>query len=266
MKILYAFFLFFFSPCLFLSVHGQVQKAALQDPHTVYLINTQKALQLSREDSSAISQVFKKKATVLVLEAHPDSLSLQDQRLFVEKGFYKDHLKNHLPSKVFNRLDTLLSQLGHPLGHLPRMKPWLITQTLFNIELQRNGISQEAMLNYLLNQAATHHLQLQVLESKDSRKLLLANLPDKKQVHYLSRALKMHEQLPSKKFIEKEAALFPVEIQRFLDQQNKKWFAQIKDLLSKGQTPIIAIDYPYIQGEKGLIKILQKEGVQILFL
>lgn len=218
---------------------------------------------LQGEDSSTVSRVFKK-ATVLVLEAHPDSLSLQNQRLFVEKGFYKDHLKNHLPPAVFDQLDTLLTQLGHPLGHMPRMKPWLITQTLFDIEFQRNTGNPEALPRKLLEEAATHHLNLHLLESKDKRKALLAQLPDKKQLHYLSRVLKMHEQLPVKEFIKKEAALFPADIQQLLYRQNKKWSLQIMDLLNKGQTPLIAIDYRYIQGKKGLVEILKKEGVQII--
>ncbi len=246
--ILFSYFLFFYS-----AGHAQ----------TVYLLDLKKGPQ--HKDSAAVSHVFQK-ATVLVLEAHPDSLSLQNQRLFVENGFYKDHLQNHLPPAMYNQLDSLLSGLGHPLGHMPRMKPWLIVQTLFDIEAQRNGGYQEALPRYLLDQAATHHLELQLLESNDKRKSLLARLPDQRQIRYLSRSLHMHEQSPSKAFIEKEAALFPTVIQQLLCRQNREWAQQIIDLLQKGQTPIIALDYRYIQGEKGLVEILKKEGVQITFL
>lgn len=264
MKFLSVFSFFLFSPFFcFYPACGQVQKATPEHAPTVYLLDIKKGS--PQKDSAAVPQVFKK-ADVLVLEAHPDSLSLQNQRLFVEEGFYKDHLKKHLPSRIFAQLDTLLSQLGHPLGHMPRMKPWLITQTLFDIEGQRNGDYQEALPRYLLDQATTHDLKLQLLEPNDKRKLLLARLPDKAQIHYLSRTLNMHEQLSSKEFIEKEATLFPVAIQQFLYRQNKEWSLQIMGLLNHGQTPIIAIDYRYIQGEEGLVEILKKEGVKIVLL
>lgn len=209
----------------------------------------------------------------LILAHHPDSISYQYQRLYTEKGFYKDndHIKNHLPKKLFKNLDKRFTELGLPLGHHPRMKPWLMTKSLYNLELKNSGLEEDRVAPYFMRKAQALNWTISIINNEDKKLAALYQLSEKDQIKVLKRAVKTSENRLSA--IKKTAqewnknTLQKIPAPKIIKKQNRHnlstWFKAIEASIASKETPLLLLDFQDTETINGLIKRLKKEGFRI---
>lgn len=234
------------------------------------------------EIPKSLQQAFDK-ADLIVFDKSPMDLKAEYQRLFAEKGFYPENemLAEHLDTKLYKKLEKRLEELESPLGHMPRMKPWLIAISLNNLETEAAGYSRKALKEYYFHQATEEEKEISTLDNVLSEQSLLSNLSEEAQIEYLAHSLKN-----SRKNIRQQSKLFKTwkkgnfkKFSSLVRKQQKRLPSDIKEIQNKiqqsipinqlveivnsGQNLIIFIDASQLVGKNSLLKKLKSAGVEI---
>ncbi len=224
----------------------------------------------------------------LVLELDVrDNAPFQDA--LQKHGMYAgdDTLERHLSSDSLAKLHGALRGFGIPFENVRHMKPWLVTNLLVGLDLERNGYRRshgiEVFLLSLIEQQAK---TVQELESAEYQMSLFDSMTDAMQEQYLrenlaelsdgnalrrARALidawanangNALEQLVRDSQNEKTTSSeFMHRI--LLDKRNPEMANKIEALLKNDATTFVGVGLLHLVGETGLPKLLRERGYQV---
>jgi len=220
---------------------------------------------------------------LIVFDRSPLDLNAEYQRLFVEKGFYPadEMTSEHLDANLYQQLEKRLEELKSPLGHMPRMKPWLITISLLNLETEETGYARMGLKEYYFNQATEEEKEIVLLDKVLSEQSLLSDLSEEAQIEYLQHCLKnsknnirqnsnLFEAWRKGNFIrfctlvEKQQQKSPLAIQEIQTKiQESLPIDQLVEIINSEKSAIIFVDATRLVGKNGLLDKLEAEGVEI---
>ncbi len=237
----------------------------------------------SELERSLLPKDLRAKITSVLLTAHPDSLNYQYQRLYTKKGFYSDtdRLKNHLSPSTLSALKKSLKKLDGPgLSHHPRMKPWLLAETIHRLELQKTGFHSNPTLRYFIDWAQKDNKSILFLSTSNSALDLLSTLPDAQQVQYLKKVLRTSSErctflnqslsfLEAEKeekwlkFSKKEKSILPKKIRKIETQSINHTETTIQDLWKQEETPLLIINAIKFHQLPELLQSFRRKGIKI---
>lgn len=278
-SVFWALFLLFvwgFSPL----ARAQLYQLSLGNGNAYLLEVVPGAEEQLESDSIFLQQL--QKTTVLFIENHPDSLAYQYQRLYTERGFYEtgDHLQNHLSKTTFASLETRLEELNAPsFGHHPRMKPWLLAETLHRLELKKAGLNPDKTLRFFIRIAKKKNQKIYLLKNFSKTLDTLSSLSDTRQIHYFENILKQSnnrlaflEKLPAQydntdleKFQElakREYRLLPKSLRLKEAQKFQAWIREIENVVKKGETPLIVINLMHADRSQYFRNMLRENDLE----
>lgn len=198
-----------------------------------------------------------------------------------------DTLERHLSADSLAQLRNALHGFGIPFANVRHMKPWLVTNLLIGLDLERNGYQRshgiEVFLLSLIDQQAK---AVQELESAEYQMSLFDSMTDAMQEQYLrenlaelndgnalrrARALidawanangNALEQLVRDSQNEKTTSSeFMHRI--LLDKRNPEMANKIEVLLKNDATTFVGVGLLHLVGETGLPKLLRERGYQV---
>lgn len=225
-------------------------------------------------------------ATNLVLEldvrqSEPFQAALRKHGRYAEG----DSLERHLSLDSLAHLRRTLQQLGMPFEQVATLKPWLVTNLLMGLDLERQGYQRQHGIEFfLLAQARTK--EVQELESAEYQMSLFDGMSDADQEQYLRENLadweegelqrKAHalidawasadsdaqERLLRASLAEKTlSADFTHRV--LLDKRNPEMADKIGALLKTGETAFVAIGLLHLLGENGVPALLRRSGYEV---
>lgn len=223
-----------------------------------------------------IKPVFNGSKT-LIFDYHLDSLRLEYQRLYTEKGFYQNEesLHDHLDENLYENLEKELDFLGNPLGHHPRVKPWLVAHSFTFSEDQKAGYETHGLQNSFLKWAKQSHKKIISLKNLPSEQFILSELSEEDQIEYLQyRVENSRQNLVQKPEFYKawqegnltkferllEKKNLPEKFELIL-QKNQIDMSQILDVFKIEENILIIMDANRLVGEKSFLKSLEDKGI-----
>lgn len=258
---------------------GVLWKVSNTEGHYLYLAGS---LPFSEPTDSLPSGYLKAYKTVdrIGFAFHPDSLLAEYQFLFMENGFYEadDHLEHHLDPKFFKKLEHRFSTLHKPLGHHPRMKPWLLALSFDQPEIEAAGFRIETLSDHFYRKAQMENKPLISLRPTSSFQLLMANLPEGDQLDYLKYRVrgskKRVKDLPkiyaywktgkaerlakhTHSFLKKFS---PSLYETYITTKNRNWISELKEITVQEKSAFILFPVVHLVGENSIIALLEAEG------
>lgn len=211
------------------------------------------------------------------------------QRALQTHGMYagSDTIGQHLSPDSVAQLKQALQGFGLPFENVQQMKPWLLTNLLMGLDLERNGYRrQHGIEGFLLSVADRQAKTVQELESAEYQMSLYDDMTDAMQEQYLlenlaeigsGSALKkaqalidawagangdamedvLRESLKEKTF----SSEFTQRI--LLDRRNPEMADKIEVLLRNDESSFVGVGLLHLLGETGVPKLLRQRGYEV---
>lgn len=198
----------------------------------------------------------------------------------LELGLYPEgqNLYQNLDGSTRRSLEKKLSELGLPLEHFARFKPWLVALTIISLELQRLGFDPNYGIDvYFFHRAIEDGKEIGFLEKAEYQLNLLAKMDKQGQNSFLSQTLKdleLASQLASDMvsywkngdadslhaLLFKSFKDYANIHDRLLIQRNKKWVSKIENLTREKKNALVVVGVGHLVGPDGLLDLLRKKG------
>jgi uncharacterized protein len=228
------------------------------------------------------------KAKYLVLEADPAKADvLQMQQLVFQHGIYQgeDSLAKHVPADTYKATTDLAATMGLPAASIDKMKPWFVAMTMAVVTIQKLGYTPEFGIDrHFSGRAKEKSKEVLELESMEFQIKLLAGFNDEIGAKYL--AATVEESGKSKDQMEKmvetwkkgDLAEFEKETltkprqkrpeladfhKKMIDDRNDGMVKKIEGYLKTKDVHFVVVGAAHLVGEKGIVKLLEKNGVKV---
>lgn len=202
------------------------------------------------------------------------------QAKMLELGLYPEgqDLYQNLDGSTQRSLEEKLSELGLPLEHFARFKPWVVALTLASLELQRLGFDPNYGIDlYFFHRAIKNGKEIGYLEPAEYQLNLLAKMNKQDQSSFLSqtlRDLELVSQLAGDivsywktgdaeslhTLLFKSFKDYPNINDRFLIQRNKRWVSKIENLMREKRNVLVIVGVGHLVGPDGILDVLRKKG------
>lgn len=205
------------------------------------------------------------------------------QAKMLELGLYPEgrDLYRNLDGNTRRALEEKLSELGLPLEHFARFKPWVVALTLASVELQRMGFDVNYGIDvHFFHRATKDGKEIGYLEPAEYQVNLLARMSKQDQNSFLSqtlRDLELVSQLAADivsywktgdteslhALLFKSFKDYPNIHARLLIQRNKKWVSKIENLTRERKNFLVVVGVGHLVGPDGLLDLLRKRGYKL---
>jgi uncharacterized protein YbaP (TraB family) len=230
-----------------------------------------------------IESAFEQSAFLVVENDVSDPAALQ--RVMRDRGFYpmNTSLSQHVPKETAEAANAMATALGHADGSLERLKPWLVAAAVRANAIQESGFDlQQGVLRHFLDAAKKNAKPLLAMERPGIDFESLSRLPEEVQVMLLSESLK--ERPGTRERLQQELdtwrkgdldALERTQAERrkkpafadvyakVFDEANARVAAKIAGYLKTRDRHFIVVDMTTLAGERGLLKLLERDGVTL---
>lgn len=222
----------------------------------------------------------------LVLELDiRDNTSLQ--RAMDRYGLYPedDGIERHVAADTLAQLQRTLAGFGIELAQVRRMRPWMVTNLLIGLELDRNGYRRQYAAEYILIEGAAGK-PVRELETVEYQMSLFDGMNEALQEAYLREAL---DELESGRALAKASELIETwaaadlakleahgrtlltedtktaEFMRrvLLDGRNPQMASKVEALLREEGNSFVGVGTLHLLGETGLPALLRQRGYQV---
>lgn len=246
---------------------------------SVYILGTlEKDTAIPVIDSLTL-QVYSETGPI-VLEMNPDSLLFQKQLLFTSVGYYDDDLtlNEKISPTSYTLIEQQLADYNWSLGHMPRMKPWLLLESLNNLADKQFGIHKNTLTTSLYQKAKADHKNIKHLLAKESQAYLLSKLSEEEQIELLELYLLHHQEIHGwkkefinayhqkklgrlKNLIEKEQEIYAKSsYPQLIKNRNVSLSDAIIKEINKEQSILLLIDLKHLLGSEGVLKQLSEKN------
>jgi uncharacterized protein YbaP (TraB family) len=246
-------------------------------------VGTASFFPLEDEATQALAQAGKLVVELDILNSAPFMSAVNKYGLY---GI-NDTIEKHLSPDNFAQLQQTLLKFDIPYARVARMKPWMITNFLMGLDLERNGYARDHGIEFfLLTQAKSQSKTVQELETVDYQLSLFDGMTEKEQEQYLREnladikdgtALKKAAMLidawgsGNGGLIEamladamRDKSVSSEFTQRILlDKRNPEMTAKIEALLKTDKSTFVGVGLLHLIGENGVPKLLQQRGYDV---
>jgi uncharacterized protein YbaP (TraB family) len=251
--------------------------------NTVYLLGSVHFLNAAEKLPAAADAAYVE-AEKLVMEIDLDDLDARDmQQATLELGLLPDNqtLEAQLGPEVYARVAAHARELGVDPALLNRLRPWFAALTLVQMHLMKMGLDPNSGVEQrLAARAATDGKPIEGLETIREQLGLLASLPDAQQREFLlysvddaARATREIDALLAAWRRGDAAALatllsegfdqFPDLYRPLTVERNRKWLADLTDLLDDRDDYLVVVGALHLVGEDSVVELLRGKGYKV---
>jgi uncharacterized protein YbaP (TraB family) len=291
------FFILCLSAILFVSVglHAQQSKPTSSPKHCLWQVETPLnravfllgSLHVLKSDAyplaNAINEAYSLSQEVVF---ETDLAAMMDpaiQAKMVAMGLYPEGqtLFQNISDEMRSALQKKMADLGMPMAHFGRFRPWFMAVTLTALELQRLGFSPEYGIDvHFYGRAGSDLKEIGYLESVDFQMGLLAKMNTHDQNAFLGQTLKdldiaarmADDMLKSWQKGDADnlyAVLFksfegyPQIEDRLLRQRNLDWVKKIEDMMAEDKNIFIIVGAGHLIGPGSVVALLKEKGYKV---
>lgn len=251
--------------------------------NTVYLLGSIHVLSPSEQLPAVVDQAYKE-AEVLVMEVDMDDLDpLAAQQAALQYGLLPENesLADHLDAATAAKLETAISGLGVPSAMFNRFRPWLAAITLTQLQLLKLGLNpQSGVEQRFVAKAAADGKEIQGLETLEEQLGLLANLPPRLQVSFLTQTIEEGEQLEREvdtmlnawrtgdgraleKYLERAMREHPDIYKPLTVDRNRRWMSRLESIANERDDYLVIVGVLHLVGDDGVVDMLERRGYRV---
>ena len=277
------------------SLHAQQNKPTTPPKHCLWLVETPQnkavfllgSLHVLKSDAYPLAKVIDEaygKSQKVVFET--DLAAMMDpvvQGKMMAMGLYPEgqSLSQNIPTEMQSSLKKKLTNLGMPLEHFYRFRPWFIAVTLTVLELQRLGFSLEYGIDiHFYGKAGTDEKEIAFLEPTDFQLDLLGKMNARDQNAFLGQTLKdldvaaqmADDMLKYWKrgdvdslyaIIFKSFEDYPQIENRLLRRRNIDWAKKIEEMMSEDKNILVIVGAGHLIGPGSVVALLKEKGYRV---
>ncbi len=287
--------------CLFVitlvsvGLHAQQSKPTTSPKHCLWLVETPQkkavfllgSLHVLKSNAYPLAKVIEKaygRSQKVVFET--DLAAMMDpvvQGKMMAMGLYPEgqSLLQKIPTEMQNSLKKKMTNLGMPLEHFARFRPWFLAVTLTVLELQRLGFSLEYGIDiHFYAKAGTDEKEIAFLESADFQMDLLGKMNARDQNAFLGQTLKdldvaaqmADDMLKYWKrgdvdnlyaIIFKSFEDYPQIEDRLLRRRNIDWVKKIEKMMSENKDILVIVGAGHLIGPGSVVALLKEKGYRV---
>lgn len=210
-----------------------------------------------------------------------DPVTTQQEALKLGAYPHGKSLQTELPPAVYQQVATSAQQLGIDMQRLDRLRPWLGSIAVEDMQLQRADFNpSDGVDHHFADEAQMSGKRVIGLESAHYQLELLANLPAKSQqamlldsleqatkfdaeVHALITAWQHGDAEGLNKIMQQDFADNPLAYQRLVVDRNRTWFPRLERLALSGERYFVVVGAAHLVGPDGLLARFQKAGYKL---
>ena len=256
--------------------------------HTSYLfgtihVGTPDFFPLAAEVTDALAHSHKLVLEIDLRDNAPFQAALQRHGMYAGA----ETIESRLSADSLAQLKKALQGFGIPYENVRRMKPWLVTNLLLGLDLERHGYQRaQGSEMFLLSQAARQTMTVQGLEPADYQMSLFDGMSDALQEQYLRENLaELNDGSALKKaqiLINAWASANGAAIEDFLresmklqtasseftqrvllDQRNPEMADKIEALLKHDESAFVGVGLMHLIGDTGVPVLLRARGYEV---
>jgi len=291
------FFILCLSAILFVSVglHAQQSKPTSSPKHCLWQVDTPLnravfllgSLHVLKSDTyplaNAINEAYGLSQKVVF---ETDLAAMMDPVVMAKMmamGLYPEGqtLLQNIPEEMRSSLKKKMTDLGMPMEHFGRFRPWFMAVTLTALELQRLGFSPEYGIDvHFYGRAGSDQKEIGYLEPVDFQLDLLGKMNEPDQKAFLGQTLKdldVAAQMADDMLKNWEigdvdnlyAILFksfegyPQIENRLLGQRNIDWVNKIEEMMVEDKNIFIIVGAGHLIGPGSVVALLKENGHQV---
>jgi hypothetical protein len=190
-------------------------------------------------------------------------------------------LLQNIPNEMRSSLKKKMTDLGMPMEHFGRFRPWFMAVTLTALELQRLGFSPEYGIDvHFYGRAGSDQKEIGYLEPVDFQLDLLGKMNEQDQNAFLGQTLKdldVAAQMADDMLKNWEkgdvdnlyAILFksfegyPQIANRLLGQRNIDWVKKIEAMMAEDKNIFIIVGAGHLIGPGSVVALLKEKGYKV---
>jgi uncharacterized protein YbaP (TraB family) len=292
------FFILCLSAVLLVSagLHAQQSKQATSPKHCLWLVETplNKAvfllgsLHVLKSDAyplaKAIDEAYSRSQKVVF---ETDLAAMMDpaiQAKMLGLGLYPEgqSLFQNISDEMQSSLKKKMTDLGMPMEHFGRFRPWFMAVTLTALELQRLGFSPDYGIDvHFYGRAGSDQKEIGFLEPVDFQLDLLGKMNAHDQNAFLGQTLKdldvaaqmADDMLKNwkKGDVDNLAAVlfksfegYPQIENRLLRRRNTDWVGIIEEMMAEDKNIFIVVGAGHLIGPGSLVALLKEKGYKVV--
>lgn len=290
-------FILCLSASLFVSagLHAQQSKQSVSQKHCLWVVATPSnkavyllgSLHVLKSDAYPLANVINEAYSLsqkVVFET--DLAAMMDPAVMAKMmalGLYPEGqtLFQNIPDEMRSSLKKKMNDLGMPMEHFGRFRPWFMAVTLTALELQRLGFSPEYGIDvHFYGRAASDQKEIGYLEPVDFQLDLLGKMNESDQNAFLGQTLKdldVAAQMADDMLKNWEkgdadnlyAILFksfegyPQIENRLLGRRNIDWVNKIEEMMGEDKNIFIIVGAGHLIGPGSVVALLKENGYQV---
>lgn len=234
---------------------------------------------------ASVERAFKE-AQVLAVEA--DIANPQATMTAMSLGLYADGdtLANHISPTLAARLDKVLGRYGLTPALTATLRPFMVMSTLVMAEAMRLGYDPTLGIDmHFLKRAGERNMPVVELESVAAQMQLLSSFSDAEQEALLRQVVEAIErdtmrtdlaalvnawQAGDARRLEQtvnasfrgDAQAQAVTMEKLNDRRNRAMATKVRGYLDSGKPHFVVVGALHLVGERGIIALMQKQGVR----
>jgi uncharacterized protein YbaP (TraB family) len=198
-------------------------------------------------------------------------------------GLYPEgqSLHQNIPAEMQVSLKKKMTNLGMPLEHFARFRPWFLAVTLTVLELQRLGFSLEYGIDiHFYGKAGTDEKEIAFLEPADFQLDLLGKMNARDQNAFLGQTLEdlnvadrmADDMLKYWKrgdvdnlyaILFKSFEDYPQIENRLLRRRNLDWAKKIEEMMSEDKNILVIVGAGHLIGPGSVVALLKEKGYRV---
>ena len=210
-----------------------------------------------------------------------DPVNVREQALRLGAYPPGESLRTELPPATYQQVATLAQNLGLDMQQLDRLRPWLASITVLEMQLQQAAFNPSYGLDHhFANEAQmsgkpvigleTVHQQLDMLARLPARvqqAMLLQSLQQAQhfqlEVHALIGAWQNGDAAGMQRIMQHDFANYPLAYRRLIVDRNRAWFSRLERLARSGRVYFAVVGAMHLIGPDGLLARFKKAGYKV---
>ena len=290
-------FILCLSAILFVSagLHAQQSKQTSSPKHCLWLVETPLnravfllgSLHVLKSDAYPLAKEINEAYSLsqkVVFET--DLAAMLDpavQARMLGLGLYPEgqNLFQNISDEMQSSLKKKMTDLGMPMEHFARFRPWFIAVTLTALELQRLGFSPDYGIDvHFYGRAGSDQKEIGFLETVDFQLDLLGKMTAHDQNAFLGQTLKdldvatqmADDMLKSwkkgdadnlYKILFKSFESYPQIENRLLRRRNIDWVKKIEEMMAEDKNIFIIVGAGHLIGPGSVVALLKEKGYKV---
>lgn len=210
-----------------------------------------------------------------------DPVNVREQALRLGAYPPGESLRTELPPATYQQVATLAQNLGLDMQQLDRLRPWLASITVLEMQLQQAAFNPSYGLDHhFANEVQmsgkpvigleTVHQQLDTLARLPARvqqAMLLQSLQQAQhfqlEVHALIGAWQNGDAAGMQRIMQHDFANYPLAYRRLIVDRNRAWFPRLERLARSGRVYFAVVGAMHLIGPDGLLARFKKAGYKV---